>query len=72
MAGDNYHPTNSHVIPALIRRFHEAKINNLDHVLIWGTGAARREFLFVDDMAEACCTVMEMEKHVFAEYVDPE
>ncbi len=47
--GDNYHPENSHVVPALIRRFHEAKINKSSHVLVWGTGIPRREFLFVDD-----------------------
>jgi GDP-L-fucose synthase len=52
--GDNYHPENSHVIPALIRRFHEAKMNNLPSVEIWGTGLPRREFLHVDDLARAC------------------
>lgn len=52
--GDNYHPENSHVIPALIHRFHEAKLNNLPSVAIWGTGTPRREFLYVDDMAAAC------------------
>jgi GDP-L-fucose synthase len=52
--GDNYHPENSHVIPALIRRFHEAKANNAPNVTVWGTGKARREFLYVDDMAAAC------------------
>jgi len=52
--GDNYHPENSHVIPALIRRFHEAKVSGADTVTIWGTGNALREFLYVDDMAEAC------------------
>ena len=51
--GDNYHPENSHVVPALIRRFHEAKINNLDEVVVWGSGTPKREFLFVDDMAKA-------------------
>ncbi|RYE36256.1 MAG: GDP-L-fucose synthase, partial [Sphingobacteriaceae bacterium] len=51
---DNYHPQNSHVLPAMIRRFHEAKLNNLDTVTIWGTGTPRREFLFADDLAEAC------------------
>ncbi|MDC0093722.1 GDP-L-fucose synthase [Alphaproteobacteria bacterium] len=50
---DNYHPENSHVVPALIRRFHEAKVNYFDEVVIWGTGKPMREFLFVDDMAEA-------------------
>lgn len=52
--GDNYHPENSHVIPALIRRFHEAKMAGAEKVTIWGTGNALREFLYVDDMAEAC------------------
>ena len=56
--GDNYHPTNSHVIPALISRFHEAKKRDLPSVSIWGTGSPRREFLYVDDMAEACWVVM--------------
>ena len=51
--GDNYHPENSHVVPALIRRFHEAKQNNLDEVVVWGTGKPMREFLYVDDMAAA-------------------
>ena len=51
--GDNYHPENSHVVPALIRRFHEAKENNLDKVIVWGSGTPMREFLYVDDMAEA-------------------
>jgi len=57
--GDNYHPENSHVIPALIRRFHEAKMTGADKVTIWGTGKALREFLYVDDMAEACVFLME-------------
>ena len=56
--GDNYHPVNSHVIPALIRRFHEAKIQKRPLVTIWGTGNPKREFLFVDDMADACVLVM--------------
>ena len=51
--GDNYHPENSHVVPALIKRFHEAKINNQDEVVVWGSGTPKREFLFVDDMAKA-------------------
>jgi len=58
--GDNYHPQNSHVIPGLIRRFHEAKVNNLPVVEIWGTGKPRREFLHVDDMASACIHVMNL------------
>ena len=52
--GDNYHPENSHVVAALIRRFHEAKIKNAPTVVVWGTGAPRREFLYVDDLADAC------------------
>ncbi len=60
--GDNYHLENSHVIPALIRRFHEAKILNAPKVTIWGTGTARREFLYVDDLAAACIFVMELNK----------
>jgi len=63
--GDNYHPENSHVIPALIRRFHEAKLANSPSVVIWGTGTPRREFLFVDDMAAACVHVMQLPKHIY-------
>ena len=55
---DNYHPQNSHVLPALIRKFHEAKENNLPFVEIWGTGAPLREFLFADDLADACFHLM--------------
>jgi GDP-L-fucose synthase len=55
---DNYHPENAHVLPALIRRFHEAKINRLPEVVIWGTGTPLREFLFADDLAEACVFLM--------------
>jgi GDP-L-fucose synthase len=69
--GDNYHPENSHVIPALIRRFHEAKTNNLPEVLIWGTGSPRREFLYVDDMAAASVFVMELDKKTYDEQTDP-
>lgn len=57
--GDNYHPENSHVIPALIRRFHEAKLAGAEKVIIWGSGTALREFLHVDDMAEACVFLLE-------------
>ncbi|TGK79413.1 GDP-L-fucose synthase [Leptospira bourretii] len=57
--GDNYHPQNSHVLPALLRRFHEAKVNNLSEVVIWGTGNPLREFLFSDDMARACVFLMQ-------------
>ena len=55
---DNYHPEHSHVLPALIRRFHEAKENNLNEVIIWGTGTPLREFLYVDDLADACVYLM--------------
>jgi len=57
--GDNYHPRNSHVIPGLIRRFHEAKMNKEDTVEVWGTGSPLREFLYVDDLADACLFLME-------------
>lgn len=63
--GDNYHSVNSHVVPALIRRFHEAKVNNLKEVLVWGSGTARREFLFVDDMALASLFVHELDKEIY-------
>jgi len=56
---DNYHPENSHVLPALIRRFHEARVQNLPDVTIWGTGTPKREFLFADDLAEACYYLMQ-------------
>jgi GDP-L-fucose synthase len=56
---DNYHPQNSHVLPALIRRFHEAKKDNKPSVTIWGTGTPKREFLFADDLAEACFYLMQ-------------
>lgn len=56
--GDNYHPEHSHVLPALIRRFHEAKENNLPSVTIWGTGTPKREFLYSEDLAEACIYLM--------------
>ena len=68
--GDNYHPENSHVIPALIRRFHEAKINNLPAVKIWGTGIPRREFLYVDDMARASLHVMNLDKTIYDRCTD--
>jgi GDP-L-fucose synthase len=57
--GDNYHPTNSHVLPAMIRRFHEAKLSGEKTVTIWGTGNPKREFLYADDLAEACLFLME-------------
>jgi GDP-L-fucose synthase len=69
--GDNYHPENSHVIPALIRRFHEAKINNVPEVVIWGTGTPRREFLYVDDIASASTYVMNLDATKYLESVKP-
>lgn len=69
--GDNYHPENSHVIPALIRRFHEAKVERATSVTIWGTGSPRREFLYVDDMATACVYVMNQSKAVYDQYTQP-
>ncbi len=69
--GDNYHPENSHVIPALIRRFHEAKVNKLPEVAIWGTGTPRREFLYVDDMAAASVFVMDLEKGIYDSHSNP-
>jgi GDP-L-fucose synthase len=69
--GDNYHPENSHVIPALIRRFHEAKVANAPIVTIWGSGAARREFLYVDDMAAASVFVMNLPKAKLDAHTQP-
>ena len=69
--GDNYHPENSHVIPALIRRFHEAKITNAPEVVIWGTGTPRREFLYVDDMAAASAFVMQLSKEIYDSQTEP-
>ena len=62
---DNFHPENSHVIPALMRRFHEAKVNNDSEVVVWGTGKAMREFLYVDDMAEASLFVLELDEKIY-------
>lgn len=64
--GDNYHLENSHVIPALIRKFHEAKLKNSSEVVVWGTGNQRREFLFCDDMADACSHLMNLPDEKFA------
>ena len=69
--GDNYHPENSHVIPALIGRFHDAKISNAPEVVIWGTGTPRREFLYVDDMAAASVFVMHLDKQAYASQTQP-
>lgn len=69
--GDNYHPENSHVIPALIRRFHEAKIVSAPTVTVWGDGTACREFLYVDDMAEASVQVMNFDQEVYRAHTQP-
>lgn len=69
--GDNYHPENSHVIPALIRRFHEAMESKAPTVTIWGTGNPRREFLYVDDMAAASVYVMNLENSIYCEHTQP-
>lgn len=69
--GDNYHPEHSHVVPALICRFHEAKVNNSPSAIIWGTGTPRREFLHVDDMAAACIHVMDLPREVIARHTTP-
>jgi GDP-L-fucose synthase len=69
--GDNYHPENSHVVPALIRRFHEAKLKNASEVVIWGTGKPRREFLYVDDLAEACYFIMALDKEIYQSNTAP-
>lgn len=69
--GDNYHLKNSHVIPALLRRFHEAKINNEQNVIAWGTGSALREFLHVDDMAAASIYVMNLDIKTYQSKINP-
>ena len=69
--GDNYHPENSHVIPALIRRFHEAKVNQAPSVTIWGTGTPKREFLYVDDMAAASVHVMNLPQSTYSQHTQP-
>ena len=68
---DNYHPKNSHVIPGLIYRFHEAKIKNLPNVTIWGTGKQKREFLYVDDMAKSAIYVMNIDKKLYDKFISP-
>ena len=70
--GDNYHPENSHVIPGLIYKFHKAKINNLESVTIWGTGTPKREFLYVDDLAQAAIHVMNVDKKIYEEQTTSE
>ncbi|MDQ5766054.1 GDP-L-fucose synthase [Klebsiella pneumoniae] len=68
---DNFHPTNSHVVPALIRRFHEAKENDQAEVIVWGSGNPKREFLYVDEMAAASVYVMELNKDVYNQFTEP-
>ncbi len=69
--GDNFHPENSHVIPALMRRFHEAKMNNDNKVVVWGSGKPMREFMHVDDMASACVYIMMLDKATYDENTQP-
>ena len=69
--GDNYHSNNSHVVPALIRRFHEAKVSNKTEVKIWGSGNPRREFLHVDDLAKACIHIMELKEETYSQSTKP-
>jgi GDP-L-fucose synthase len=69
--GDNYHPENSHVIPSLIRRFHEAKAAKASRVTIWGTGTPKREFLYVDDMVAACLLVMNLDETTYHRHTRP-
>lgn len=68
---DNFHPENSHVIPALLRRFHEAKLDQLPEVVAWGTGAPMREFLHVDDMAQASIFVMNLDRKIYDQHTQP-
>ncbi len=68
---DNFHPENSHVIPALMRRFHEAKVNNDAEVVVWGTGNAMREFLYVDDMAQASLFILELDEQTYQDNTQP-
>jgi GDP-L-fucose synthase len=69
--GDNYHPENSHVIPALIRRFHEAKLSKSPEVVIWGTGTPKREFMYVDDMSAACVHIMNLSQSTYTQHTSP-
>ena len=69
--GDNYHPENSHVIPGLIYRFHNAKVKNLESVNVWGSGTPMREFLYVDDMASASIHLMNIDKKIYDKYTKP-
>lgn len=69
--GDNFHPLNAHVVPALLRRFHEATLRRQERVTVWGSGQPRREFLHVDDMAEACLFVLEAERSAYEAHTEP-
>jgi GDP-L-fucose synthase len=69
--GDNYHPENSHVIPGLIRRFHEAKISKAEKIIIWGSGTPSREFLYVDDMADASIFIMGLDSKIYNQFTEP-
>jgi GDP-L-fucose synthase len=69
--GDNYHPENSHVIPGLINRFHHAKVNNKSYVSIWGSGTPKREFLYVDDMVNACIHIMNFDRVKYHSSIEP-
>ena len=69
--GDNFHPENAHVIPALMRRIHEARQRGTKEVVVWGSGQPKREFLYVDDLAEACLHVMELEPAVYRHSTGP-
>jgi nucleoside-diphosphate-sugar epimerase len=70
-SNDNFHPKNSHVIPGLMHRFHQAKINNTSDLMVWGSGKAMREFLYVDDMAEASLFVMNLDKTIYQSHSEP-
>ena len=68
---DNYHPENSHVIPSLIRKFHEAKLKKIPKVIVWGTGVVKRDFLYVDDLAQACYLIMNLPKNIYIKNTKP-
>src|SRR4029077_16674739 len=70
--GDNYHLQNSHVLPALIRKIHEAKVSGNKEVIIWGTGKPRREFLYSDDLADACVFLMNLPDSAFRKALEPD
>ncbi len=69
--GDNFHPENSHVVPGLIRRFHEARCSSQSSVVVWGTGAVRREFLHVDDMVLATHFIMNLSNDIYSKWIKP-